>query len=100
MRVTNNCFVAARTSLSRVFHATLTASTSPLSLFQLGYTVTMLRLVYEKVSQRKKLKRMIKRMKARSANRASFALPSPQPLVEVAEERLPLEDKVEGVSIS
>ena len=100
--MTNNCFVAARTSLSRVFHATaLTASTSPLSLFQLGYTVTMLRLVYEKVSQRKKLKRMIKRMKARSANRASFALPSPQPPpAEVAEERLPLEDEVEGVSIS
>ena len=99
--MTNNCFVAARTSLSRVFHATaLTASTSPLSLFQLGYTVTMLRLVYEKVSQRKKLKRMIKRMKARSANRASFALPSPQPPAEVAKERLPLEDMVEGVSIS
>jgi len=99
--VTNNCFVAARTSLSRVFHATLTASTSPLSLSQLGYTVTMLRLVYEKVSQRKKLKRIIKRMKTRSANLASFALPSRRNRpAEVAEERLPLEDEVGEVSIS
>ena len=79
--------------LFRVPLAALTraASAQPHS-FQLGYTITMARLLYEKVSQRKKLERRVERAKAHSANRSSFALPSPH-LVLAAEEHLPLEEE-------
>ena len=61
--------------------------------YQVGFTATQVRLVYEKHSQRKKLERRVERIKSHSKNRVSFVRSS------ITQQSAVLQDSGEGVAI-